>query len=58
MDVGPCLGCWRLVVGVPSLLFGSQGTLAFCLTCFRERGLAQWLQTGTTEGGPDDGADA
>jgi hypothetical protein len=37
------------VVGVPFLLFGSQETLAFCLTCVRARGLAQWLQTGTTE---------
>jgi hypothetical protein len=58
MDVGPCLGCWRLVVDVPFLLFGSQGTLAFCLICVRARGLAQWLQTGTTEGCPHDGEDA
>jgi hypothetical protein len=48
LDVAPCLACWRLIVGVPRLLFGSQGMLAFCHTCFEARGLRPFLQIGDT----------
>jgi hypothetical protein len=61
MDVVPCLACWRLIVGVPLLLFGSQGVLAFCQTCLHERGLGAFLQLGPrregAEDGPEDGPD-
>jgi hypothetical protein len=59
LDVMPCLVCWRLIVGVPLLLFGSQGVLAFCHRCFEARGLGQFLRIGPrregAEGGPEDG---
>src|SRR5262245_33492980 len=46
LDVAPYLACWRLIVGAPLLLFGSQGMLAFCQGCFEARGLGQFLQIG------------
>jgi hypothetical protein len=54
LDVMPCLACWKLIVGVPLLLFGSQGVLAFCHTCFQARGLGPFLQIGRRREGAED----
>jgi len=40
-NVGPCLNCGRLVVGVPLILFldkGEKGELDFCWRCVRREG--------------------
>jgi len=50
-EVYPCVACWRLIVGVPLLLFesnrvGASGAVAFCHGCVEARGLWQMLESG------------
>jgi hypothetical protein len=46
-NVGPCVACERLVVGVPLILFideGRGGELDFCSSCFEKVGLLETLK--------------
>lgn len=46
-NVGPCLECGKLVVGVPLILFideGRGGELDFCFSCAKEKGILDLLQ--------------
>lgn len=46
-NVGPCLSCWKLVVGVPLILFidkGRGGELDFCFTCAQKLGILDNLR--------------
>jgi hypothetical protein len=50
-NVGPCLNCGRLVIGVPLILFideGRGGELDFCKQCFEELGLLNQLKPNPT----------
>jgi hypothetical protein len=47
-NVGPCLNCGRLIIGVPLILFiakGEGGELDFCFSCFEELGLIERMVT-------------
>lgn len=50
-NVGPCLGCGGLVVGVPLILWPEDGgvELDFCFRCAEELGILDLL-TGRTDG--------
>jgi len=40
-NIGPCLNCGRLVIGVPLIIFlneGRKGELDFCFTCVKKNG--------------------
>jgi len=40
-NIGPCLNCGKLVIGVPLILFldkGEKGELDFCLGCVKKNG--------------------
>jgi len=40
-NIGPCLLCGKLVIGVPLILFldkGEKGELDFCFTCVKKNG--------------------
>jgi len=40
-NIGPCLNCGKLIVGVPLILFlngGTKGELDFCWACVKRRG--------------------
>jgi len=40
-NIGPCLNCGKLVIGVPLILFlnkGEKGELDFCFSCVKENG--------------------
>lgn len=44
VNIGPCLNCGKLVVGVPLMLFleeGRQGELDFCFRCANELGVLE-----------------
>jgi len=46
-NVGPCLNCGRLVVGVPLILFideGRGGELDFCFECVEKLGILGGLR--------------
>ena len=48
-NVGPCLGCGKLIVGVPLILFldeGLGGELDFCFNCALELGVIDRLRSG------------
>jgi len=52
-NIGPCLECERLVVGIPLILFideGRGGELDFCWSCAKELGILNMV-TGGREGG-------
>lgn len=45
-NVGPCLNCGKLVIGVPLILFlnkGHKGQLDFCFSCVKKNGWDQKL---------------
>ena len=49
INVGPCLNCGKLVIGVPLILFldkGSKGELDFCFSCAGELGILDQLKGG------------
>ena len=41
VNVGPCLLCGKLVIGVPLILFLDHGELNFCFGCAQEKGILQ-----------------
>ena len=46
-NIGPCLNCGKLVVGVPLILFldeGRKGELDFCFSCAKELGILDQLK--------------
>ena len=46
-NIGPCLNCGKLVVGVPLILFlekGRRGELDFCWSCAKELGILDQLK--------------
>lgn len=45
VNIGPCLNCWKLVVGVPLILFPEDGKveLDFCFKCAEELGILNLL---------------
>jgi len=48
-NVAPCLGCGKLIVGVPLILFldeGLGGELDFCFNCAMELGILDKLRSG------------
>jgi len=48
-NVAPCLGCGKLIVGVPLILFideGHGGELDFCFNCALELGVIDKLRSG------------
>jgi len=48
-NVAPCLGCGRLIVGVPLILFldeGRGGELDFCFNCALKLGVIDRLRSG------------
>jgi len=50
-NIGPCLNCGKLVVGVPLILFideGRGGELDFCQRCFEDLGLLNRLNPNPT----------
>jgi hypothetical protein len=48
INIGPCLNCWRLVVGVPLILWPEDGDveLDFCFDCAGELGILDRLKGG------------
>jgi len=43
-NVGPCLNCWKLVIGVPLILFPNESSqLDFCFPCANELGILKSL---------------
>lgn len=50
MNIGPCLNCWKLVVGVPLILFPEDGKveLDFCFKCAEELGVLDLLKPSET----------
>lgn len=45
-NVGPCLNCGKLVIGVPLILFldqGRKGELDFCFSCAKKLGILDKL---------------
>lgn len=39
-NIGPCLNCWKLIVGVPIILFPNEEVeLDFCHECVKELGI-------------------
>lgn len=44
-NIGPCLNCWKLVVGVPLILWPENGEveLDFCFKCADELGILKTL---------------
>jgi len=45
-NVGPCLNCWRLIVGTPIILFlqeGKAGEIDVCVKCAEETGILKAL---------------
>ena len=51
-NVGPCLNCWKLVVGVPLILCPGKGDveLNFCLDCAKELDILDSLSRGKVNG--------
>ena len=49
-NIGPCLSCWKLVVGVPLILWPSDGDveLDFCFKCAEELGILDLLKPSET----------
>jgi hypothetical protein len=50
-NIGPCLECGKLVVGVPLILFldkGRGGELDFCFECAEKLGILKALTGGTS----------
>jgi len=49
-NIGPCLNCMKLVVGVPLILWPSDGKveLDFCFSCAAELGILNHLKGGRT----------
>jgi hypothetical protein len=46
-NIGPCLNCGKLVIGIPVILFmdeGKGGELDFCISCFETLGLVKRLE--------------
>ena len=46
-NIGPCLNCGKLVVGVPLILFlekGRRGELDFCFPCAKDLGILDRLK--------------
>ena len=46
-NIGPCLNCGKLVVGVPLILFldeGRKGELDFCFRCAKDLGILDQLK--------------
>ena len=46
VNIGPCLNCWKLVVGVPLILWPGDGDveLDFCFSCAAELGILDSLR--------------
>ena len=46
VNIGPCLSCWKLVVGVPLILWPGDGEveLDFCFSCAAELGILESLR--------------
>lgn len=44
-NIGPCLSCWKLVVGVPLILWPEDGEveLDFCFKCAEELGILETM---------------
>jgi len=50
-NIGPCLSCGRLIIGVPLILFiehGEKGELDFCWHCVKKLGILESLTKDTT----------
>lgn len=47
-NIGPCLNCWKLVVGVPLILWPGDGKveLDFCFKCAEELGILKGILAG------------
>lgn len=46
-NIGPCLNCGKIVIGVPLILFlneGHKGELDFCFSCSKKLGLLEALK--------------
>ena len=52
-NIGPCLSCWKLIVGVPLILWPDDGEveLDFCFGCAVELGILDQLARETLAGG-------
>lgn len=53
-NVGPCLNCGKLVIGVPLILFldqGRNGELDFCFPCAEKLGVLKGLKPNEVEEG-------
>jgi hypothetical protein len=46
LNIGPCLNCWKLVVGVPLILLAQDGSVEidFCWSCAEELGILDQLK--------------
>ncbi|MDH5203434.1 MAG: hypothetical protein OEW69_09270 [Nitrospirota bacterium] len=47
MNVGPCVHCWKLVVGIPLILFideGKGGEIDLCFSCAEKLGVLDQLK--------------
>ena len=46
-NIGPCLNCWKLVVGVPLILFPADGgyQMDFCFKCVEDLQLMKLMKT-------------
>jgi len=48
-NIGPCLHCWKLIVGVPLILFidqGKGGEIDLCFPCAEKLGVLDQLKGG------------
>jgi hypothetical protein len=46
-NIGPCVNCGRLVIGVPLILFiekGKKGELDFCFECVKRLGIMEMIK--------------
>jgi len=46
-NIGPCLSCGRLIIGVPLILFidkGRKGELDFCWSCVKRLGIMEMIR--------------
>jgi hypothetical protein len=46
-NIGPCLSCGRLIIGVPLILFidkGRKGELDFCSECVKRLGIMEMIK--------------
>ena len=50
VNTGPCLNCWKLVVGIPLILWPEDGEveLDFCFKCAEEIGVLDLLKPSDT----------